>query len=158
MGEAEIDFERRRALKAGGGLGVLGLLVAAGLIRPGMVSAASERAAFEAKTLDEALSGLGVFTSENTPAIQLTAPEVAENGAVVPVTVASMLTRTEQICILADKNPTTLVANFHIPEGTEGFLTARIKMAQTSSVIALVKANGKFYRVSREVKVTAGGC
>ncbi len=158
MEKTVIDLGRRKALKASGGIGLLGLLIAAGLIQPGSVSAATERAAFEAKTLDEALSALGVFTSENTPSIQLIAPEVAENGAVVPITVESMLTRTEQICILADKNPTTLVANLRIPEGTEGFLTTRIKMAQTSSVIALVKANGKFYRTSREVKVTAGGC
>ncbi len=158
MDKAAIDSERRKILKTGGGIGLLGLLIAAGLIQPGSVSAATAKAAFEAKTLDEALSALGVFTSENSPSIQLTAPEIAENGAVVPVTVESMLTRTEQICILADKNPTTLVANFHIPEGAEGFLTTRIKMAQTSSVIALVKANGKYYRVSREVKVNAGGC
>lgn len=158
MDKSAIDLGRRKALKTGGGIGLLGLLIAAGLIQPGSVSAASARVAFEAKTLDEALSALGVFTSESSPSIQLTAPEIAENGAVVPVTVESMLTRTEQICILADKNPTTLVANFHIPEGTEGFLTTRIKMAQTSSVIALVKANGKYYRVSREVKVNAGGC
>lgn len=158
MRETAIDFERRRALKAGGGLGLFGLLLAAGLIQPGMVNAATARAAFEAKTLDEALNALGVFSPANSPAIQLTAPEVAENGAVVPVTVESMLFRTEQICVLADKNPTTLVSNLRFPEGTEGFLTTRIKMAQTSSVIALVKADGKYYRASREVKVTAGGC
>lgn len=158
MDKTAIDLGRRKALKTGGSIGLLGLLIAAGMIQSGSVNAATERAAFEAKTLDEALSALGVFTSENSPSIQLTAPEVAENGAVVPITVESMLTRTEQICIMADKNPTTLVASFLIPEGTEGFITTRIKMAQTSSVIALVKANGKFYRASREVKVTAGGC
>lgn len=156
--KAAIDFGRRKILKAGGGIGLLGMLVAAGFIRPGIASAASERAAFEAKTLDEALSALGIFSPENTSAIQLTAPEIAENGAVVPVTVESMISRTEQICILVDKNPTSLVANLRIPEGTEGFLTTRIKMAQTSSIIALVRVNGKYYRVSREVKVVVGGC
>jgi len=156
--KAEIDLGRRNALKASGGMGLLGLLVAAGLIQPNMVSAASERAAFEAKTLDEAFKALGVFFPANSPAIQLTAPEIAENGAVVPITVESTLFRTEQITILVDKNPTMLVDNFFVPEGTEGFITTRIKMAQTASVIALVKADGKFYRVSKEVKVTAGGC
>ncbi|MDD2915391.1 MAG: thiosulfate oxidation carrier protein SoxY [Gallionella sp.] len=158
MHKSEVDLERRKALKAGGGIGLLGLLVAAGLIRPGIASAASNRAAFEAKTMDEALNALGVVISENSLAIQLGAPEVAENGAVVPITVESTLSRTEQICILVNKNPTILAANFLVPEGTEGFITTRIRMAETSSVIALVKANGKFYRASREVKVTAGGC
>jgi len=156
--KSEVDLGRRKALKAGGGIGLFGLLVAAGFIQPGIASAASARAAFEAKSMDEALNALGVNFPGNNSAIQLTAPEIAENGAVVPVTVESTLSRTEQICILVDKNPTMLAANFLVPEGTEGFITTRIEMAQTSSVIALVKANGKFYRVSREVKVTAGGC
>lgn len=108
--------------------------------------------------MDEALDALGAILPENNTAIQLTAPDIAENGAIVPVTVTSALARTEQIAILVDKNPSMLVANFLIPEGTEGFVTTRIKMAQTSSVIVLVKADGRFYRTSKEVKVTAGGC
>lgn len=123
--------------------------------------AADNRAAFDAKTLGEALDALGgliSLISKDSSLIRITAPEIAENGATVPVTVESLLTRTEQISILVDKNPTALVANFQISEGLEGFITARIKMAQTSSVIVVVKADGKFYRTSAEVKVTAGGC
>lgn len=108
--------------------------------------------------MDEALDALGVTIPENSAAIRLAAPEVAANGAVVPVTVESSLVRTEQIAILVDKNPTMLAASFVIPEGTEGYLTTNIKMGQTATVIALVKANGKFYRASREVSVTQGGC
>jgi sulfur-oxidizing protein SoxY len=88
----------------------------------------------------------------------LTVPEIAENGAVVPVTVTSSLRNTEQIHILVEKNPNILAASFVIPFGTEGFVTTRVKMRETSKVIALVKSNGKFYRFSKEVKVTAGGC
>lgn len=153
-----VDLERRKVLKVGGGMGLLALLVAIGLIRPEVAWAEWQKSAFDAKTMNEALDALGVTVPEDTAAIQLTAPEVAENGAVVPVTVESSLARTEQISILVDKNPTMLVSSFTYPEGTEGYLSTRIKMAQTATVIALVKANGKFYRVSREVKVTAGGC
>lgn len=153
-----INLERRKALKTGGGLGLLGFLAAAGLVQSGTAWAEKNSRAFEAKTIDETLDALGVTVPVNSAAIQLTAPEIAENGAVVPITVTSSLSRTEQIAILVDKNPTTLVANFIFPEGTEGFITTRIKMAQTSSVIVLVKADGKFYRASQEVKVTAGGC
>ncbi|MFZ3018423.1 MAG: thiosulfate oxidation carrier protein SoxY [Gallionella sp.] len=156
--EVGIDLERRKALKTGGGLGLLGLLTAVGLIQPGSALAEWQKIAFEAKTMDEALTALGAVVPESSAAIQLTAPDVAENGAVVPVTVESSLARTEQISILVDKNPTMLVSSFVIPEGTEGYLNTKIKMAQTATVIALVKADGKFYRVSREVKVTAGGC
>ncbi|HCI12687.1 MAG TPA: thiosulfate oxidation carrier protein SoxY [Gallionellaceae bacterium] len=153
-----MDLERRKALKTGGGLGLLGLLAAVGLIQPGSALAEWQKSAFDAKTMDEALTALGVVVPESSAAIQLTAPDVAENGAVVPVTVESSLARTEQISILVDKNPTMLVSSFVIPAGTEGYLNTKIKMAQTATVIALVKADGKFYRVSREVKVTAGGC
>ncbi|MDZ4202346.1 MAG: thiosulfate oxidation carrier protein SoxY [Gallionella sp.] len=156
--EVGIDLERRKALKAGGGVGLLAFLAAAGLLNPGMAGAAAQKAAFEAKTMNDALDALGVAIPEDSAAILLTAPEVAANGAVVPVTVESSLALTEQIFILADKNPTMLVASFTFPPGTDGYISTKIKMAQTSSVIALVKANGKFYRASRVVEVTAGGC
>lgn len=152
-----INMERRKALKTGGSLGLLGVFAILGLT-PGAVWASAGRAAFEAKTLDEAFGALGVLAPENSALIQLAAPDVAANGAVVPVTVESMFSGTEQIAILVEKNPTMLAASFVIPEGTEGYISTKIKMAQTSAVIALVKVNGKFYRASREVQVTVGGC
>jgi sulfur-oxidizing protein SoxY len=150
-------MERRKALKTGGGIGLLGVLTVLGLL-PSLALAGVGREAFDAKNLSDAFDALGDLIPEDSTFIKLTAPDVAENGAVVPVTVESTLNTTEQICILVDKNPTMLAARFFIPEGTEGFITTRIKMAQTSSVIALVKANGKFYRASKEVKVIQGGC
>ena len=152
-----IDMERRKALKTGGGIGLLGVLTVLGLL-PSLALAGVGREAFDAKNLSDAFDALGDLIPEDSTFIKLTAPDVAENGAVVPVTVESTLNTTEQICILVDKNPTMLAARFVIPEGTEGFITTRIKMAQTSSVIALVKANGRFYRASKEVKVVQGGC
>lgn len=154
----EINLKRRKALKTGGSLALFGALGAVGLIRPGAAHAEWKKAAFEAKTMDEALSALGVTAPENSAAIHLSVPEIAENGAVVPVTVTGSLARIEQISILVDKNPNMLAAHFVFPEGTEGFVTTRVKMGQTAMVVALVKADGKFYRVSKEVKVTAGGC
>jgi sulfur-oxidizing protein SoxY len=152
-----MDPSRRHALKAGVGLGLFSLLVTLGL-SPKSAWAGVDRKAFEAKTLNEALEALGVRAPSNSALIKLTAPEIAENGAVVPVTVESALPGTEQISILVDKNPTMLVNSFTFPQGTEGFITTRVRMAQTASVVVLVKAGGKFYRVSQEVKVTAGGC
>ncbi len=154
----EMGLGRRQALKTGGGLGLLALFASLGLIQPGAAWAARNEKAFAAKTAGEALSALGIAVPQDSAALQLTVPEIAENGAVVPVTVVSLLPRTEQIFILCDKNPTVLIANFVIPEGTEGSVTTRIKMAETANVIALVKAGGKFYRSAKEVKITLGGC
>jgi len=85
-------------------------------------------------------------------------PEIAENGAVVPVGISSNLAKTEAIAILVEKNPNMLAAVFDIPPGTEPAITTRVKMAQTSNIYALVKADGKYYVASKEVKVTLGGC
>lgn len=152
-----IDMERRKALKAGGGLGLLGVLAFLG-VAPGPVWAGVSRAAFEAKNLSEAFEALGVLAPQDSALVHLSAPDVAANGAVVLVKVESLLSGTEQIAILVDKNPFMLSCNFDIPEGTEGHISTNIKMAQTSAVVALVKAGGKFYRASREVQVTVGGC
>lgn len=153
-----INSERRKVLKTGGSLALLGILAAIGLVRNGTAWAKRNVRAFEAKTIDEALDALGAGIPEDSAAIHLTAPETAENGAFVPITISSTLPRIEQIFVLVDKNPTMLVASFVLPVGTEGFITTRIKMNETSNFIALVKSDGKFYRAAREVKVVQGGC
>lgn len=152
-----VDSGRRRVLKLGGGLGLVGLFTVLGLM-PGFARAGVSREAFAAMTLSDAFAALGGLIPQDSTLIKLSAPDVAENGAVVPVTVEASLAGVEQIFILADKNPTMLVASFEILPGTESFITTRIKMAQTSSVVALVKAGGRFYKTSKEVKVTQGGC
>lgn len=152
-----VDSSRRQALKTGGGLGMLGLFAMLGLL-PAAALAGIDRKAFEAKALNEALDALGALIAEESTLITLTAPDVAENGALVPVTVESTLGDVEQISILADRNPTMLVAQYTLPKGTDAYLSTRIRMAETSNVIVLVKAGGRFYRASKQVKVTAGGC
>lgn len=154
----EMNLDRRKVLKTGGSLGLLALLGSFGLIQPVTAWAARNDKAFAAKTLDEALDALGIGLPQNSAQLLLTVPEVAENGAVVPVVVASSLARTERIFILSDKNPTALIADFVIPDGTDGYVSTRIKMAETARVIVVVKAGGKVYRAAKEVQITLGGC
>lgn len=153
-----MNHQRRDALKTGGGLGVLGMLVAAGVIKPS-VALARDQAVFDAATLDEAFNALGADGApEVSDQIELVAPDIAENGAVVPVGVVSNIPNTEMISIMIEKNPNMVAANFNIPEGTMGDVQTRVKMGQTSDVFAVVKADGKYYMAKKEVKVTLGGC
>lgn len=155
----EINLQRRKLLKTGSCVGLLTVFSAVGLLQSKAAMADWNKNAFAAKTMDDALKAMGVTTVENNIIfMQLSVPEIAENGAIVPVTVSSTLPNVEQISIFVDKNPNVLAANFSIPQGTESMVTTRVKMGQTSSVVALVKADGKFFRTSKEVKVTAGGC
>lgn len=153
-----MNHQRRDTLKAGGGLGVLGLLVAAGLVRPEMAEAAWNKTAFEAKTPDAAFAGIGAAKPAESADVVITAPDIAENGAVVPVGVVSNLPKTEYIAIMIEKNPNMLAASFTLPEGTMADVQTRVKMGQTSDVYAVVKADGKFYMSKKEIKVTLGGC
>ncbi|HYQ93499.1 MAG TPA: thiosulfate oxidation carrier protein SoxY [Burkholderiales bacterium] len=152
-----MDPRRREVLRTGGG--VLALAAAAGILRPGE-SLAQEwnKAAFETKSVAETVKALGGGASTESKEIQITAPDIAENGAVVPVSVDSRLARTQAIAIMIEKNPNTLSANFEIPDGTDPFVTTRVKMGETSNVYALVKADGKYYHAVKEIKVTIGGC
>ena len=155
-----MDTSRRNALKGGGGLAVVGLAMAAGLLRPGSAFAeAWNKQAFEVKSLADAVKALGGTTPIESKDIQFAnTPDIAENGAVVPFKIISKMQKTKQIALLVEKNPNILAANFTIPEGTEPWVNTRIKMGQTSNVIALVKADGKYYYAPKEVKVTLGGC
>jgi sulfur-oxidizing protein SoxY len=151
---------RREWLKSGGGATLLTLLAAAGWLKPDEALAqAWNKAAFEAKTMDEALKALGTGAPAASKDITfVSTPDIAENGAVVPIGIASAIPKTEAIAILIEKNPSTLTANFDIPPGTDPAISTRVKMAQTSNVYALVKADGKYYVASKEIKVTLGGC
>ena len=114
-------------------------------------------ALFKAKSVDEVFKELGT-TPTLSDQITLTTPDIAENGAVVPVSVTSNLPKTEQIMILVEKNPNPMAATFTIPEGTEAFVSTRVKVGQSCNLYAVVKADGKFYSAMRETKVTLGGC
>ena len=156
-----MDSKRRQALKSGGGLTLATLLVAAGWLKPGAAAAADawNKSAFETKSLDDTMKALGGGTPAASKDITFfSTPDIAENGAVVPIGITSNVPKTESIAILVEKNPNMLAAVFDIPAGTEPSLSTRIKMGQTSNVFALVKADGKYYVASKEIKVTLGGC
>ena len=148
-----MNQQRRSVLKYSA---IFGLMASAGLIS---VAQAQEwnKAAFEGKSLDEVFKILGAGSPDKSGAVTLNAPDIAENGAVVPVGIATTL-KAEQMAILVEKNPSSLAAQFFIPAGTEPFVTTRIKMGQTSNVYGLVKADGKWSMTVKEVKVTLGGC
>jgi sulfur-oxidizing protein SoxY len=116
------------------------------------------QAAFSGKTLKDALGALGAQSPANSDAIAIKAPEIAENGAVVPVAVESKLPGTQSITLLVEKNPLPLAASFDIPAGTEPTVATRVKMGESSDIYALVKADGKFFVAKKEVKITIGGC
>ena len=153
-----MNHHRRKALKSGAGMGVFGALVAAGVIRPGDALAQDWKTAFETRSLADTVKALGGSTSAESKDITITAPDIAENGAVVPVAVSSSIPKTESISILVEKNPNMLAASFMIPAGTDPSVGTRVKMGQTSNVYAVVKADGKFYTAGKEIKVTLGGC
>jgi sulfur-oxidizing protein SoxY len=156
--ETTMNQNRREFVKVGG---VLGLMAAAGLITMKEAQAQQQawnKAAFEAKTTDDTFKAIGGGAPAQSGDIAITAPDIAENGAVVPVAVASKLPNTQGIYVLVEKNPNTLAAAFMIPAGTEPTVSTRIKMGQTSNVHAVVKADNKFYIATKEIKVTLGGC
>jgi sulfur-oxidizing protein SoxY len=148
-----MNQQRRSILKYSA---VFGLMASTGLIS---LAQAEEwnKAAFEGKSLDDVFKILGAGSPDKSGAITLNAPDIAENGAVVPVGMTTTL-KAEQMVILVEKNPSSLAAQFFIPAGTEPFITTRIKMGQTSNIYALVKADGKWSMAVKEVKVTLGGC
>ncbi|MCM2329599.1 MAG: thiosulfate oxidation carrier protein SoxY [Lysobacter sp.] len=154
-----MNNDRRKVLKGTGGMAVMGLAVSAGLFKPGSAWAQNwNKAAFETKNTADTVKAMGGSAAAESKDIVITSPDIAENGAVVPFTISSRLPRTESIALLVEKNPNVLAASFNIPAGTEAGVTTRVKMGQTSNVTALVKADGKFYYTTKEVKVTMGGC
>ncbi len=155
----EMNPARRTVLRGAGSLGALSALVLAGVLKPTAVYAADwNKAAFEAKDTAGALKGMGAAASADSKDLILKVPDIAENGAVVPVDVLSNIPNTTSIAILVEKNPQPLCAQFDFANGALPEVAARLKMGQTSLVKAVAKADGKFYTAQKEVKVTVGGC
>jgi sulfur-oxidizing protein SoxY len=149
-----MNTTRRSLLKSASAFGIL---LAAGVITSKQALAADARAGFETKSLSEALATLG-GTAVDSKEISITTPDIAENGAVVPVSVNSTIPNTQEIYIFVEKNPNPLAAIFMIPADTESQIQTRLKMGQSTNVLVVVKANGKLYSASKETKVTLGGC
>lgn len=149
---------RRNVLKGATGAGAVAVAVAAGLLKPTQALAAWNKDAFESKNMGDAMKGLSVSAPADSKDISIKAPDIAENGAVVPVEVASAIAGTTSIALFAEKNITPLVGRYDLAGGTQGYISTRIKMGQTALVRAVVTAGGKTYTAAKEVKVTIGGC
>ena len=150
---------RRKFLKSAAGLGAIVATIGSGLLIPQRAFAAYMKEAFTAKDVSSALTAaLGSDSHTPSDAIKLKAPDIAENGAVVPVTVSSTLPNVESITIVASANQQPLTSTFELSSSCVPYVSTRIKMGKTSEVIAVVKSDGKLYSATKEVKVTIGGC
>lgn len=151
---------KRRSFLKGSLTAVLAVLATgAGLLNPRRLLAAWPASAFDAKKVPDTLELLfGNTTLIPSQDISLTIPELAENGAVVPVTVASKLADVESITLLVDKNPNALIARFTLAKNTLPYIKTNIKMAETSNVIAVLKVGDKLYSASKKIKVIMNGC
>ena len=152
-------MQRRQFLKGTLAGGVVAVSVGAGLLTPRSVLAAWPVAAFEAKSVNDALSNLfgnnRVATSKD---VEITAPEIAEDGSVVSVSVSTKIAGVTAITLLTSTNSRPLVANFSFGQNMKSYIATRIKMASTTDVVAIVKADNKMYTNKKSVKVTLGGC
>jgi len=152
-------MKRRTFLQGTLASSMIGAAVSAGLLTPRTVLADWPEAAFSAKSVDDSMNAL--FKSvDHKPSgdIKIKAPDIAENGAVVPITVSTSLPKVDMITVLVEKNPSPLAASFNLAANTEGFVSTRVKMGKTSDLIAIVKSGGKLFSATKQVKVTIGGC
>lgn len=133
-------------------------IVAAGLLKPWAAFAAWNKEAFAASSAAEALKGIGASGAAPSKEIVIEAPEIAENGAVVPIEVTSRLAGTSSIAVVVDKNPFPLVGKFDFLEGAVPFVKLNVKMGETSEVRVVAQAGGRSYVAVKEIKVTIGGC
>ena len=151
---------RRLILKGAAGVALIGLGNLPFGFAPAFAAANDKypEDAFKQKGDADAIKALYGKTAEPSDKVKMDAPEIAENGAVVPISVSSTLDNVTSISILVAENPNALAASYRIPEGTLPSVVNRLKMAKTTNVIAIVEAGGKLYSTTKEVKVTVGGC
>ncbi|HSU77962.1 MAG TPA: thiosulfate oxidation carrier protein SoxY [Burkholderiales bacterium] len=128
------------------------------IARPLAALAAWNKEAFTAKTPGEALKSLGVGNAAASKDLHIEAPEIAENGAVVPIEISSAIAGTNALIVMIEKNPFPLTARFDFKEGALPFVKLNVKMGETSDVRVLAEAAGKYYSATKEIKVTIGGC
>ncbi len=137
---------------------VAGLLATTGLF-PQYALAAYNKTAFEAKSLAEVLKAIGAGAPVESKDVTIGGPDIAENGAVVPLTASTVLPGAKQMLILVEKNPAAMIAMFNLTDSVEANVATRAKMGQSSDVYAVViMADGKVLFAKKEVKVTLGGC
>ncbi|MCA1399190.1 sulfur-oxidizing protein SoxY [Bradyrhizobium sp. USDA 4524] len=154
-------FKARRMVLKGAGIAALIGLGGIPFDVPQALAAANDKYpedAFKQKNEADAIKALYGKTAEPSDKIKMDAPEIAENGAVVPISATTTLADVTSISFLVSENPISLVASYRIPAGTLPTVSNRIKMAKTSNVTAIVEAGGKLYSAKKEIKVTVGGC
>jgi sulfur-oxidizing protein SoxY len=154
---ASQEATRRTALRLLAGLGLYGITL------PAFAADAADApgwpaTAFKAKSQDDALAALYKGKLEMSKDVSIETPEIAENGAVVPVSVSTTLAGVTSISILVPENPFTLAASYKLEDKSMAMVSCRLKMAKTTQVIAIVESGGKLYATSSNVKVTLGGC
>jgi sulfur-oxidizing protein SoxY len=138
----------------------MALLAALGsaLLGPGRAFAAWNKAAFEAKNAADAMRALGVSNAEDSKDIEIRAPDIAENGAVVPIDITSNIPGTTAISVFIEKNPFPYTGTFDFSQGAVPYVHVRVKIGESSPVRVVVAAGGRYYTTAKEVKVTIGGC
>lgn len=137
---------------------VAGLLASTGMF-PQFAHAAFNKAAFDAKTIAESLKAYGAGAPTESKDVTITAPDIAENGAVVPMGASTSLPNVKHLLIMVEKNPSALVAMFNVTDSIDAAVSTRAKMGQSSDVYAVaIMADGKALFAKKEVKVTLGGC
>jgi len=154
-----MDERRRVVLRSAGATGALAAALAAGLLKPERVLAATwDESAFRKKDVADALKSIGADNAVASKEVLLDVPEIAENGAVVPVEITSRVPGTTSIAVVIDKNPFPLTSRFDFMEGALPYVKLNVKMGQSSNIRVIAEAGGKHYVAMREVKVTIGGC
>ncbi|MGA8051098.1 MAG: thiosulfate oxidation carrier protein SoxY [Burkholderiales bacterium] len=154
-----MDEGRRFVLRGAGATSALAAALAAGLLRPERVLAATwNKAAFAAKDPADALKSIGASDAVDSSDVTLDLPEIAENGAVVPIEVSSKVPGTTSIAVLIEKNPFPLAGQFTFMEGALPYVKLNVKVGQSSRIRVVAEAGGKHYSTAKEVKVTIGGC
>ena len=156
----DLPVTRRLVLRGAGSVALVGLGIGA-FHAPAALAAANDKYpedAFKQKDDKEAIKLLYGRTAEPSDKIKLDAPEIAENGAVVPISVSTTIPDVTSIAFVVPENPNVLAAYYKIPQGTMPSIANRLKMAKTSTVIVLVESGGKLFSATKEVKVTVGGC
>ena len=152
-------MKRRSFLKSTVLVGATGAAISTGILSPNAAMAAAHmKNAFKATSADEVLKLLGAAGAVASDKIKIKAPEIAENGAVVPVSITSNIPGTTEIMSITAANPNPLAAKYTFGESADTAVKSRFKMGKTTDVIVLVKAGGKFYSAKANVKVTKGGC
>jgi sulfur-oxidizing protein SoxY len=153
-----MDHTRRGVLRGAGTAGALLAAFATGALKPSDVLAAWNKDAFAAKSTTDAMKAMNISAAAESKDIMIRAPDIAENGAVVPIDVTSNIPGTESISLFVEKNPFPYVGTFGVAKGVMPYVHVRVKIAESSNVRVVVAAGGQYYQTAKEVKVTIGGC